>query len=209
MELVVRKYEKITDTINYLKKEENSVLGDIVVAYEVGFAYQANKRMFINSHFFCFHYCLDKYENKTNISFEILNSHEQTDDYCFWEYKSNFYNPNVKSKKFQIENSQIETKAVALPFEIKQFEDFNSIIEKIKTDIYCTHQKLLLEFNKNDISYDNEEIETFEKNLGTYVERSYGEIFTSELSPLIKEYAANSLSANLGVKTKKENKMKV
>ncbi len=197
MELVIRKYSNLNKAMKALEKAEGDLIADLVYATEVGFVETHNNRDFYHSHLFCFHYCIDKYEGDKNISFTILDSNQQTGQYCFWDYTSNFYKDNAKSKKLQIEKAQL-----TIPFEKVSFDSnksFYEIIQEIKKDLWDTHTNSLKFFTENNIGYDSS-MDLFSKELKAYIDISYEDLFKLELAPKIKQYEAQVLSQQLSEK---------
>lgn len=197
MELIVRNYSNLNKAMNALDKAEGDIIIDLVYATEVGFVETHNNRDFYHSHLFCFHYCIDKYQGDRNLSFTILDSNQQTGQYCFWDYTSNFYKDNAKSKKLQIENAQL-----TIPFE-KVFYDsnksFHEVIKEIKKDLWDKHNDTLKLFTEKNIGYDSS-MNLFSKELKAYIDISYDDLFKLELAPKIKQYEAHVLSEQLSEK---------
>lgn len=204
MELSIRKFELIDKAIKIVKETEGDILGDLVVAMEVGFV-DSNKK--IHSHSFCFHYLIDKYEGESNISFMILDTHQQTGQYCFWDYEEYNYKEKIRSKSFQIENAKLKIPKVQVDFEY-QNKSFSECVELIKKDLWNSHERVLSTLHKEKIGYDSS-MDLFSKELKEYINISYQDLFTQELASKIKEYEAHILDSNLSRKEIKNKKIKI
>ncbi len=194
MELVCRKYSNLKNIIKSLEESQGDVILDLVYATEIGFVENHNKRDFYHSHLFCYHYCIDKYQNDVNVSFMILDANQQTGQYCFWDYKSDFYKENAKTKKLQIENALI-----SVPFEkvsYGQDKFLFEIVEEIKKDMWDNHNNTLALFKEKNISYD-ESMDLFSQELKSYIDISYDDLFKLELAQKIKQYEAQVLGQKL------------
>jgi hypothetical protein len=210
MNLIVNQYDNSDKVLKRFKNSKDDGIEDVVFAIELGFKSQVNNRTFFHSHMFCFHYCLDSYEGEKNVSFEILSPNEQTGYYFFWNYTSNFYKPNEKSKRIQIENAQLTIPKASELFEIVGNESFESVIEKIKLVLWNKHENILKEFkdigiNINDPLYMDE----FSHQLKKSIEDAYKDIESSELNPFIKEYNAQVLNKILPINNNKTPKIKI
>lgn len=209
MKLILRKFDNSETKISISANLTNDMIYDIVVGAELGFVYNKNGKEFYNYHTFGFHYCLDVYKNEKNISFNILSPNEDTQEYCFWKYSQNFYDEKLKSRKFEIDNSQISVNKVENGFTILELEQFESVIEKLKKDLWNTHEKILEKFNKEKIKYDENEMKRFSNKLKDFINESYSCIRQSELRDLINKYDAMSLSyilsekENINIKNRK------
>ncbi len=208
MELIVNKYDNSGKMIELIGKRKEDLLCDVVVAFELGFVSDINNHQFFNSHLFCFHYLVDIYKEKPNVSFDILATHEETDNYFFDKIRSNFYKP-AKSKKIDVEKGLITVPKVDLGFEVMNNEYIGSIVEKIKMNIWETHESILDKFKKSNITYEEFEMNLFSLELKKFIEKSYDSIEHSELKPFVKQYEAISLSSNLSTKEIKAKKVKI
>jgi hypothetical protein len=209
MNLIVNQYDNSTKALNSFKNADDSTLADVVFAIEFGFKNPINQRTFFHSHMFCFHYCLDSYDGEKNVSFDILTPHEDTNEYCYWKTTSNFYKPEESPKKIQVENTQIGIQRVKEPFDIKDNEPFESVIEKIKLALWSKHESILKEIKDQGINYNESRMEEFSKNLKNFIEVAYSERELSELKPFIKQYQADTLNAMLPVNENKTKKPKI
>lgn len=205
MKLIIRKFELLDRTLDQLQETKSDILGDIVVATEIGFLDE--QQNIIHSHNFCFHYLIDKYEGESNVSFMILDTNQQTGQYCFWEYQQYNYKNNIRSKSFQIENTKIKIPKVkaSLNCENKSFYD---CVEIVKTDLWENHIKILEIFRKSNIGYDSS-MDLFSKELKEYINISYKDLFSLELSTKIKQYDAQILDMYLNKKEVKTKKIKI
>lgn len=209
MSLIINQYDNSEITLNTLKSVKEDCLYDIVFAIELGFTNTINNRTFLNNHMLCFHYFIDYYEGEKNVSFEILEPNEETGEYFFEKYTCNFYKKNEKSRKIQIENSQLMIHKVKEPFKIEENELFESVIKKVKDALWNKHESILIRFKEDGINYSQSEMNDFSNKLKKFIDVSYKKLEDGELKPFIKEYQANALSANLSQKDKPEKKFKL
>ncbi len=203
MELIIRKFELLEKTLKQLKETQGDMLGDIVVAIEIGFVHEKS----IHSHTFCFHYLIDKYEGDSNVSFMILDTNQQTGQYCFWDYQEYNYKESIRSKGLQIENTKIKIPKTKLSFNYDE-QSFFDCVEMVKKDLWETHTKILDTFSKKNIGYDSS-MDLFSKELKEYINISYKDIFNLELSSKIKQYNAQLLDTKLNKKEIKTKKIKI
>lgn len=211
MKLIVRKFERLKSTIKELQASTGDMIGDVVVAMEIGFVEDIDNRQHFHNHLFCFHYCVDKYENTTNVSFEILEANQQTGQYCFWDYGDEIYKPSIRTKKIQIENAKISVPISKINFDI-QDKSFSEIVDLIKNDLWNTHIKILSTFKEHEIKYDYS-MDLFSKELKEYINYSYVDLLKLELSEKIKRYEAqcleNKLNKELGQNNISKPKTKI
>lgn len=203
MKLIVQKFELLDKTLKQVSETKNDVLGDVVVAIELGFV----NRDSIQSHTFCFHYLIDKYEGKSNISFMILDANQQTGQYCFWEYKDYSYKENIRQKKIKIENTLIKIPKAKIHFEFEG-QPIEKVVELIKEDLWDSHLKILKKFKDGNIEYD-ESMELFSKELKEYINLSYKDLFSLDLAHNIKQYEMENLDRKLDNRKKDTKKLKI
>lgn len=206
MSLHIYKYKKYPNQEDL--ESTNDCIMDLAIVYDVGFNYNPNGREFFKNVFFCFHYCIDKYQNEKNISFDILSSHEQTDSYCYFKESNNFFKDKPKSKKVDIENIQAAIPKAELFFTINHDKDFDSIFSQLKEDISLEQKNSLLFFQKNNVNYDEEALSEFHDLINKHLNK-YQQQVKEHLNDFILEHDAIALSQSLSNHNTKNKKMKI
>ena len=199
MNLVVNQYSNEGMILEGLKNPEERLM-DFVYVAEIGFVNTINERTFFHSHLFCMYYCVDVYDSEKNLTFEILNADEKSNNYFYEKYTCNFYKPEAKSRKMDVDNAQIKVMKEPLSITIEENEEFNSVVNKVKGFILTRHQEAIQKFKNYGVNCDDKSVIEFTNQLKEYVDKCYGHIEQSELKDFIKKYEVDVLNEKLSQK---------
>lgn len=197
MDLIIDKFERFPD-IAKLKSGPNDILEDVVFSYMFRFEdpQKTKKSDFI---MFTFNYLLDKYENETTLSTDILVPNSGTGDSFFWNF-GRTKKGGVKKDQIIVEDSNstlVEVKR------IRQIKDntlsFNELYDIFVEDALLSHDNFLSHLKNQSIDYPGDKFAIFRNKLKDYIDLP-NTIQNNMLDPVmesIEKYNITSLKNKL------------
>lgn len=209
------KFERATPLKDVISSKDD-ILEDYVYSYSFIFNdLSLEKSPYLS---FTFHYMIDKYQDDVNLTFDIMKTNSETDNYFFWEYEEHptEFEEDLLKRRFSprkklvpIDGSlRLTLKPTMEQLKLDGKLNFKDVYSFFIRDVESTHDNFIDSLHKSDIEFSILEVSNFKEQLIDYISSTYLDIVVKNAGFTIENYDRDVLRKCLEENLSNNNKSK-